>query len=141
MAHNDPFPTTKLNVPYLKETLEHLRDPAAERLVIILHAQSPEEGEWILANVHARLARTKISAVLPEMLTVQKVLEKALYDKAPVALVGEIRRVDDAHAMRVAAGMGLKIVAFVATKERHDFDDVVAELGPWHGVHPFTPTR
>lgn len=141
MASNDPFPTAKLNVPYLKDVLEHLRDPAPQRLLIILHVKTPEEGDWILANTQARLARTHIAAIVPEMMRIQQVIEKALHTKTPVALVGKIRSADDAHAMRVAAGMGLKLVGYIAVETRAEFDDSVVGLGPWHGVHPYTPQR
>src|SRR5271169_5555791 len=99
----DPFPTIKLNVPYLQEMLERLRDPNPERLIIIFHAESAEEGQWILANAASRLARGKISVFAEESRRPTEVIEQALREKVAVALVGEIRRVEDAHAMRAAA--------------------------------------
>ena len=127
----DPYPTVKLSVPYLKELLERLRDPKQERVIMIVHCESREEGEWVLANTAARLARSKIATYGPEMQRPTEIIEQALREKAAVALIGEIRRVDDAHAMRTASALGLRIVGYVTVKTRNEFDDLVAELGPW----------
>jgi hypothetical protein len=139
----DPFPTVKLNVPYLKEVLELLRDPARERMIAIIHAKSREEGEWVLANTAARLQRNNIKVFGPEDVRPMNAIEQALREGAKIALIGEIKRVEDASAMRAAAGPGLsmRLVAYIAVETRKEFEDVVAELGPWRSIQPVTFTR
>jgi hypothetical protein len=139
----DPFPTVKLNVPYLKELLEVLRDPKRERVVAIIHVTSREEGEWVLANTAARLARSNIKAFGPETSRPMDAIEQALREGAKIALIGEIRRVEDATAMRAAAGPGLamRLVGYIAVQTRKEFDDVVAELGPWRSITPVSLSR
>jgi|SRR5579863_7465251 len=137
----DPFPTVTLKVPYLKETLDLLRDPALERVVVILHTHSAEESEWVLANVAARLARSRIPTFGPEQYRPVEMIEQALREKKRIALVGDIRRVEDGHAMKTAAGMGLRLVATVPVIAKSDFENVVAELGPWRNVNLSTFTR
>ncbi|HVA27507.1 MAG TPA: hypothetical protein VNF68_04970 [Candidatus Baltobacteraceae bacterium] len=127
----DPFPTVKLNVPYLKELLEKLRDPAQQRLIVIFHANSPEEGQWVLANAMSRLERSHHSAVCDESMRPTEIIEQALRTKSAIALVGEVRRVDDAHAMRTAAQMGLHIAGYIATSDPAQYQDAITGLGPW----------
>ena len=141
MAFKDPFPTDKLNVPYLKDILERLRDEAAKRVLIVLYVTSHEEGDWILANTQSRLAKTNIAAVAAETMKPQQVIEKATHTKMPVALVGRVRSVDDAHAMRVAVTTGLKLVGYVVAKDRNEFNNEIVGLGPWPGVQPYCPER
>src|ERR1700722_17364837 len=138
---SDPFPTVKLNVPYLKEMLEKLRDPAQERLIILFHAASPEEGEWVLANVASRLERSHHSPFADEPLRPTEVIERALYTKVSIALIGDVRRTEDAHAMRTAAQMGLHIAGYIGVKERAQYDDMVKGLGPWTHSNLLSLTR
>ncbi len=128
----DPFPTAKLTVPYLTELVPVLRDPKQQRLIVIFHAESREEGEWVMQNAASRLTRNKEMLVCgPEPNRIPEILEQAMRMKAQVAFAGEIREVKDAHALRSAAVLGLRVVAFLAVKQRAQFDAAVAELGPW----------
>jgi len=137
----DPFPTVKLNVPYLKTILDLVRDPKQERLIIIFHAESPEEGTWVLANATSRLERSHTTVFADEMQRPTEIIEQALREKVSTALVGEIRRTEDTHAMRTAAGMGLKIVAYIATKDPAQYRDMVSGLGPWTNYNIRSLTR
>jgi hypothetical protein len=139
----DPFPTAKLTVPYLKELLDHVRDPEKERAIVIFHAESPEEGEWVMQNAASRLTRNKNKMLVcgPEPNRVTEILEHALRMKAQVAFAGEIRKVEDAQALRSGAALGLRVVAFLAVKDRKLFNDTVAELGPWSNVSLLSLSR
>jgi hypothetical protein len=140
--NNDPFPTAKLSVPFLAELLDRLREPKTDKLIIIFQAQNAEEGEWILANVASRLARSGLSVHEAEPSTLMSNLELSLSKKVAVALVGEMRRVDDGKAVRTAASLGLsRIVAFFAMPDRTEFDNSVKAIGPWDMVDLVTLTR
>lgn len=140
--NDDPFPTAKLTVPYLSELLEKLREPKTDKLIIIFQAQNAAEGEWILANVASRLSRGSMRVHEAEPSTLMNNLEMALSKKVAVALVGELRRVDDGKALRAAAGLGLsRIVAFFAMSDRVEFDNSVKAIGPWDAVDLVSLTR
>lgn len=138
---NDPFPTTKLTVPYLAEVLELLRDPNAKRLIVICHAKSPEEGEWILATTAARMSRNGVRVVGPESTAVVSLMELALREKADVALVSGIHTAQDAQALRAASGMGLKIAGVVCAPSVDEFKAMIKALGPWTGYNLAPLTR
>ncbi len=138
-SKNDPFPTMKLSVPYLPEMLEKLRDPKGNRLIIIFQAQSTDEGDWILANVAARLTKSGLTYYQAEPLKVIDNLEMAMRKQAAVTLLGEIRRAEDGKAMRTAAELGMRaIVAYFAMPARQDFDNSCKAIGPWTG-YDFVP--
>lgn len=138
---NDPFPTTKLTVPYLAEVLELVRDPKAQHLIVMCHAKSVEEGEWILATTAARLQRGGIKVVGPESTPPPLLVELALREKAEVALVTHIRKQEDAHAMRAACSLGLKIAGVLCTPTVEEFNETMRGLGPWTGFHLAALTR
>lgn len=131
----DPFPTTKLTVPFLSDILVKLRDEKAARAIVVFQAESAEQGEWVLQNVAGRLSRGKITIFGPESHRPVEIIEQALRMKAMVALVGEMRRPEDAHAMRASSGMGLQSVGYVVAKERAQYAQAVAALGPWRGYN------
>ncbi len=138
----DPFPTAKLTVPYLTELLEKLRAPKTDKLVIIFQAQSAEEGEWILANTASRLSRSGLRVHEAEPSTLMNNLELALAKKVAIALIGELRRVEDGKAIRAAASFGLsRIVGFFAMPDRTEFDNSVKAIGPWENVDLVSLTR
>ena len=142
MAPNsDPFPTTKLTVPYLTEILDKLRAEKAQRLIVICHSKSPEEGEWVLATTAARMQRGGIKVVGPEATKPAALVELALRERAPVALVANIHTAEDAHAIRVASGMGLKIAGCVNAPDVAQFNDALRALGPWTGYNMVPLTR
>jgi hypothetical protein len=138
---NDPFPTTKLTVPYLSEVLERLRDPKAQRVIVICHAKSPEEGEWILATTAARMQRNGVKVVGPESTAPVSLMELALREKAEVALVTGIHTPQDAHALRAASGMGLKIAGVLCAPTVDEFKAFLNSLGPWAGYNLMPLTR
>jgi len=131
----DPFPTIKLTVPFLSDILAKLRDEKSARAMVIFQAESAEQGEWVLQNVAGRLSRGKITVFGPESHRPVEIIEQALRMKATIALVGQMRQPEDAHAMRAASGMGLKSVAYIVAKERAQYAEAVAAFGPWRSYN------
>jgi hypothetical protein len=76
--------------------------------VTIVHAKRPEEGEWILSNARARLMRGTLKIVGPEAARAADLVERAARIGAQVVLTGEMRREDDARALRAAAVLGMR---------------------------------
>lgn len=138
---NDPFPTTKLTVPYLADVLERLRDPKAKRLIVLCHSKSIEEGEWILATTAARLSRGGMKVVGPELTKATALMELALRERADAALVANIQSPEDAMAVRVACSAGLKIAGVISAPDAARFHDIVRALGPWTGYNLQALTR
>lgn len=132
MSQNaDPFPTIKMTVPFLKELLARLRDDTLRHAITIVHAERSEEGEWILANTSARLNRSNIRVLGPEPIPPPALVEQALRMGAKVALVGEVRRAEDAQAMRAAAALGIRVAGVVTKTERREVEDLLRIVGPW----------
>jgi hypothetical protein len=131
----DPFPTIKLTVPFLSDILAKVRDEKAERTIVVFQAESAEQGDWVLQNVASRLGRSKIIVFGPEPHRPVEIIEQALRMKAVVALVGDLRRAEDTHAMRTASGMGLKSVGYIVAKERAQYAEAVAAFGPWRSYN------
>ncbi len=129
----DPFPTVTLSVPHLKDVLARLRDASKPRSITIVHAEREGEGEWILATTAARLQRGAIRHVGPEAMTAQAVVEHAARVSAHVVLVGELRRADDARALRSAAALGIRVAAVITAAERREVENLLGVLGPWEG--------
>jgi hypothetical protein len=129
----DPFPTTKLSVPNLSELVARLRDPARKNCVTVIHAKRDGEGEWVLANAAARLARSKIKVFGPEPGTASEVVEHALRIDAKIVLTGELRRSDDGLAFRKAASLGIKPVGTITVIRLVEAQMLLESMGPWTG--------
>lgn len=131
MRPKDPFPTVKMTVPHLADMLARLRDGDAKNSITIVRADSSDEGEWILGNAASRLMRSNIKHFGPEPMQVEAIIEHALRIGAKVALVGELRRFDDAKAVRAGASLGIRIAAFVNKPQHQDGREFLSSLGPW----------
>lgn len=129
----DPFSTTSMSVPHLPELLARLRDGESRRSVTIIHATKPEEGEWIFSNAASRLTRAGVRVFGPEPMKAQALVEQAAHIGATVIYVGEMRREEDARAIRAAATFGMRTVAAVTAKTRQEAQRLVDILGPWTG--------
>lgn len=125
------FPTTSINVPNLVPLMERLRDDNLKRSITIVHVASSEEGEWICSTAAARLARYGDKMVGPEPGRVIDLVETAIRSKVPYVFAGEIRREEDARALRAAATLGIKTVAFIVRPSRKEADDTLTMLGSW----------
>jgi hypothetical protein len=130
---NDPFPTMRMSVPHLPELLARLRDDAIKNGVTVLHAKKANEGEWILGMAAARLMRSKVKMAGPDAHKPVDMVEYALRIGAKIAFVGEIRREEDARAMRAGAALGVKTVGVITTEKRSEAEALLAVLGPWGG--------
>jgi hypothetical protein len=131
MSAPDPFPTMKLSVPHLRELLERLRSETIRHGITIVHAKRPAEGEWILSNARARLLRGSIKIVGPEPVKASDLVEQAARIGAKVVLAGEIRREEDARALRAAAALGMKPVGIITAEKLSEAQMRLAVLGPW----------
>jgi hypothetical protein len=131
MNASDPFPTIRLSVPHLRELLERLRSDTIRHGVTIVHAKRPEEGEWILSNARARLMRGTLKIVGPEAVRAADLVEQAARIGAQVVLTGEMRREDDARALRAAAVLGMRPVGVITAPKLSEAQMMLAVLGPW----------
>ncbi|MDE2481912.1 MAG: hypothetical protein KGN02_06950 [bacterium] len=129
----DPFPTVTLSVPHLKEVLARLRDAKLRRAITIVHALRDGEGDWILATTSARLKRGPVRHLGPEPMNARALVEQASRIGAQIVLAGEMRRSDDAQALRAAAALGMRVAAVVTAPERREVENLLAVLGPWEG--------
>jgi hypothetical protein len=127
----DPYPTVKMAVPNLKELLARLRDGKLRNAITIVHAENPEQAEWIFATAAARLTRSGVRVFGPESLPPAGIVEQALRIGAKTVLAGEMRRADDAQALRAAAALGINIAATISKPERHQAQELLDLLGPW----------
>ena len=127
----DPFPTSTLSVPHLKDVLARLRDTSLRRAITIVHAQRDGEGDWILSTTAARLKRGPFRHVGPEPMSAQALVEHATRVSAHVLLAGEVRRVSDAQALRAAAALGMRVAAIITADERREVENLLGVLGPW----------
>ena len=130
-VNRELFPTTSINVPNLVPLMERLRDENRKRAITIVHVASSEEGEWICSTAAARLARYGDKMIGPEPGRVIDLVETAIRVKVPYLFAGEIRREEDARALRAAATLGIKAVAFLVRPSRKEADDTVTMLGSW----------
>lgn len=128
---SDPYPTMRLSVPHLRPLLERLRSEALRHGITVVHAKRPGEGEWILSNARARLLRGTTKLVGPEPVKASDLVEQAARIGAKIVFVGEIRRDEDARAMRAAAALGMRPVGFVTTEKYSEAEALLAMLGPW----------
>ncbi len=129
----DPYPTIRMSVPHLAELLARLRDDDARRSVTIIHATKPEEGEWIFSNAASRLSRSGVRVFGPEPMKAKDLVEQAAHIGAKVIYVGEMRREEDARAIRAAASFGIRTVATVTAEHIEETQRLVEILGPWTG--------
>ncbi len=130
-VNRELFPTTSINVPNLVPLMERLRDENRKRAITLVHVASSEEGEWICSTAAARLARYGDKMIGPEPGRVIDLVETAIRVKVPYLFAGEIRREEDARALRAAATLGIKAVAFLVRPSRKEADDAVTMLGSW----------
>ena len=130
-VNRDLFPTTKINVPNLVPLMERLRNDALKRSITVLHVRTSEEGDWICSTAAARLTREHVQILAPQDGKVIDLVEQAIRSKIPIVFVGEIRREEDARALRAAATFGLRPVAFIVREKRSEADDTIKILGPW----------
>jgi stage III sporulation protein SpoIIIAA len=131
-VNRDLFPTSRINVPNLVPLMERLRDESLRRSVTLLHARTSEEGEWICSTASARLARENVQRLAPQDGKVIDVIEQAIRSKMPIVFVGEIRREEDARALRAAATLGIRTVGFLVRETRREAEDTLAMLGGWN---------
>jgi hypothetical protein len=131
MTTPDPFPTIKLSVPHLRALLERVRNDTIRHAIKVVHARRPEEGEWILSNARARLLRGTLKIVGPEPARTQDLVEQAARTGAKVVLTGEMRREDDARALRGAAAIGMHPVAVITAGTVREAKMTLAMFGPW----------
>ncbi len=125
------FPTTSINVPNLVPLMERLRDEHRRRGITFIHVTSSEEGEWICSTAAARLSRYGDKMIGPEPGKVIDLVETAIRLKVPYLFAGELRREEDARALRAAATLGIKPVAFIVRGSRKEADDTLTMLGSW----------
>lgn len=125
------FPTTSINVPNLVQLMDRLRDENSKRSITFVHVASAEEGEWICSTAAARLARYGDKMVGPESGKMIDLVETAIRAQVPYIFAGELRREEDARALRAAATLGIKTVAFVVRPSRKEADDLLTMLGSW----------
>jgi hypothetical protein len=126
-----PFPTTKLSVPHLRELLERVRNETIRHAITVVHARRPEEGDWILSNARSRLLRGTIKIVGPEPARFTDLVEQAARTGAKVVLTGEMRREEDARALRAAAAIGMHPVAVITAGTVREAKMTLAMFGPW----------
>ena len=130
-ANRELYPTTRFNVPNFVPLMDRLRDASLKRAITLLHVRSLEEGEWICNTAAARMHREHIEMVGPEAGRVIDLIETAIRTKTHIAFAGELRRDDDARALRAGATFGIHTVAFIVRETRKEADDLVAMLGSW----------
>lgn len=131
----DPFSTTSMSVPHLPELLARLRDEETRRSITILHAKRADEGEWIFSNASSRLTRSGVRVFGPEPMKAKDLVEQAAHIGAKVIYVGEMRREEDARAIRAAAAFGIRTVATVTAPTIEESQRLVEILGPWTGYN------
>ena len=130
-VNRDLFPTTKINVPNLVPLMERLRNEALKRSITVLHVRTSEEGEWICSTAAARLSRERVQLLAPQDGKVIDLVEQAIRSKIPIVFVGEIRREEDARALRAAATLGIRTVGFLVRDSRKEATDTLSILGGW----------
>jgi hypothetical protein len=130
--NRDLFATTTMRVPHLVPLMERMRSQERRRVITLLHVQSPEEGEWICSTAAARLARENVRVLGPEALKPLDLIEQAIRSSSKFVFAGEIRREEDARALRAAATLGIRAVGYVVRERRHDAENLLTLLGPWN---------
>jgi hypothetical protein len=129
---DDIFATTNIKVPNLVSLLDRLRDEQLRRSITLLHVHGPEEGEWICNTAAARLNREQnVKMVGPEPGRIIDLVEQALRLKVAYVFAGEMRREDDARALRAAATLGVRPIAYIVRETRSECNNLMTMLGPW----------
>ena len=132
-VNRDLFATTRINVPNLVPLMDRLRDESLKRSITLLHVHSAEEGEWICSTAAARLARNDVKMVGPEPGSrVLDLVEQAIRAKVHYLFAGEIRREEDARALRAAATLDVRPVGYIVRESRTEADNTVTMLGSWN---------
>jgi hypothetical protein len=108
-----------------------LRDDSITNSITIVHAVNDGEGELALAIAAARIARNGVKVLGPEPSTVFALVEHGLHIGAKVIFGGELRRIDDARALRGAAALGTKAVGIITQRNYGDAQNMLRALGPW----------
>jgi type IV secretory pathway ATPase VirB11/archaellum biosynthesis ATPase len=111
--------------------MERLRNESLRRAITVLHVRTSEEGEWICSTAAARIARERVQVLAPHDGKVIDLVEQAIRSKVAIVFVGEIRRDEDARAMRAAATLGIRTVAFIVRDRRVDAENLLTILGAW----------
>ncbi|MGZ3497189.1 MAG: hypothetical protein ACXWNK_16605 [Vulcanimicrobiaceae bacterium] len=130
---DDPYPTISMRVPNLVELLTRLRDDSIAHGITVVHAEREGEGDWVLANAAARLARSNVKVVGPEPIKAVDLVEHAVRIGAKLVFIGEIRREEDARAARAAAALRIKPVGIITANKLSDAQALITVLGPWKG--------
>jgi hypothetical protein len=131
-TNRDLFPTSTIRVPNLIPLLDRLRDENLRRVITLLHVKSAEEGEWICATAAARLARANVKIAGPEPIKPLDIIERAIRSNTKIVFAGEIRREEDARAMRAAATLGIRPVGYLVRDKRVEADNLMTVLGKWN---------
>lgn len=125
------FPTTSINVPNLVPLMERLRDETRKRAITFVHVVSSEEGEWICSTAAARFKRYGDKMIGPEPGKIIDLVETAIRSKVPYLFAGEMRYEEDARALRAAATLGIKPVAYIVRPSRTEANNMITMLGSW----------
>jgi len=133
-ANRNIFSTTNINVPNLAPLVDRLRNETLRKPITLVHVRSYEEGEWICNTAAARLHRDNLKVVGPEAGRAADLVESAIRTKAPVVFAGELRRDEDARALRAGAVFGVRCAAYIVRETRKEANDLIMLLGPW-GSH------
>jgi hypothetical protein len=130
--NRDLFPTTTISVPNLVPLLQRIRAEERRRVITLLHVRTQEEGEWICSTAAARLSRGNIKIIGPEALKPLDLIERAIRGSAKVVFAGEMRREEDSRALRAAATLGIRAVAYIVAEKRKEAENVMTILGAWN---------
>jgi hypothetical protein len=130
--NRDLFPTTTISVPNLVPLLQRIRAEERRRVITILHVRSSEEGEWICSTAAARLQRGTLKTMGPETLKPLDIIERAIRASAKVVFAGEMRREEDARALRAAATLGIRATAYIVAEKRKEAENLMTLLGTWN---------
>ncbi|HUA07676.1 MAG TPA: hypothetical protein VMA98_00255 [Candidatus Acidoferrales bacterium] len=120
-------------MPNLVPLMDRLRNESLKRAITLIHVHSAEEGEWICSTAAARLARSDQKVIGPEPGSrVLDLVEQAIRAKVHFVFAGEIRREEDARALRAAATLDIHPVGCIVRESRTEADNTVTMLGSWN---------
>ncbi|HTX58599.1 MAG TPA: hypothetical protein VMH02_02900 [Verrucomicrobiae bacterium] len=129
--YRDPHPTTSLAVPNLARLVWRLRDDTIAHSITIVHADREGEGDWALSIAAARIARKGVKVIGPEPYTVFDTVKYGIQLNARVIFAGELRRNEDARALRGAALLGVRVVGTITAGQFAEAQMMLRALGPW----------
>jgi hypothetical protein len=128
----DIFATGNINVPNLVALVNRLRNERVRRAITILHVHSPEEGDWICNTAAAKLKREQNAKMIgPDPGRVIDLVEQAIRLKVPFLFAGELRRDEDARALRAAATLGVHTASYIVRETRSEANNLITMLGSW----------